>query len=210
MTERIREYCDEHVGAIELFQADEQNVALLERIINDAVVCYRGGNKIIACGNGGSAADAAHFVAELVGWQEDKTRRRVALPAIDLASNVAALSAIANDQAYENVFIRQLAAHLKIGDMVFGYSTSGTSKNVVGALEFAHGYGGKTVFITGDHIRPNVLFTHHLRIPSSSTPHIQEAYFMLNHIMAHEIERNFLKEHAAAFHQLCATPANHK
>jgi len=107
----------------------------------------RGGGKVILFGNGGSAADAQHIAAELMGKY---LKDRSPLPAISLTVNTSSLTAIANDYSYDEVFLRQLKGIAKEGDLVWGISTSGNSPNVVEALKWAREKGLKTVGFTGE------------------------------------------------------------
>jgi len=144
------------------------------------------GNKILIFGNGGSAADAQHIAAELVGRY--KTTRK-GLSAIALTTDTSALSAIANDFGYESVFERQVEALARSGDLLIGISTSGTSPNVVKALKLGReigckciGLSGKNGGVMGDCCDINIV------IPSSDTPRIQEMHIMIGHIICQAID----------------------
>jgi phosphoheptose isomerase len=134
----------EHVQVIS--QAAQELAPVIERIVNIAHRCIQQGHKILACGNGGSAADAQHLVAELVGRFRDERR---ALPAIVLGADPATLTALANDYGYERVFARQIEALAQPGDVLFAISTSGNSPNVLRAVEAAHARGCTVVGLTG-------------------------------------------------------------
>jgi D-sedoheptulose 7-phosphate isomerase len=108
--------------------------------------CLLGDNKILACGNGGSACDAQHFAAEMVGRFE---RERPELPAISLATDTSILTAVANDYAYEHVFAKQVRALGAAGDILLAISTSGNSSNVIAAVEAAHDREMRVVALTG-------------------------------------------------------------
>jgi D-sedoheptulose 7-phosphate isomerase len=144
------------------------------------------GNKLLVCGNGGSAADAMHICAELVGRF---FKERQALPAIALNTDPAILTAWSNDYAYESVFSRQVEALAKPGDVVLGISTSGNSQNVVAALRTARDRGASTIALTGQGggamaAHADVL----LAVPLSVTPRIQEVHAVTYHIICEEVE----------------------
>ncbi len=140
----------------------------------------------MVCGNGGSAADAMHICAELVG-RFYKERR--ALPAIALNSDSAILTALSNDYAYDTVFSRQVEALGKPGDVVWGISTSGNSKNVVGALKKGRELGASTIAFTGQ--GGGAIAQHAdvlLAVPLSVTPRIQEVHTVTYHIICEAVE----------------------
>lgn len=144
------------------------------------------GNKLLACGNGGSAADAMHICAELVGRFR---RDRRALPAIALNADPAIVTALSNDYSYESVFSRQVEALAKPGDVVLGISTSGHSKNVVEALRSAHSLGASTIALTGE--GGGALAEHAdvlLAVPLSATPRIQEIHVITYHVICDAVE----------------------
>jgi D-sedoheptulose 7-phosphate isomerase len=148
------------------------------------------GHKLIAFGNGGSAADAQHLVAELVGRYQAE---RKALAAVTLTANSSSLTAIGNDYGFENVFSRQLEAIAKPGDVALAISTSGNSANVLLALETAKNLGLAAIGLsgkTGGKMRPLVDIC--LRVPSGSTPRIQEVHTLIIHILSKIVEKAFL------------------
>ena len=151
-----------------------------------AVETLRAGNKILLCGNGGSAADAQHIAAELTGRY--KTERR-GLPGIALTTDTSALTAIGNDYGYDRVFDRQVEALAQKGDLLIGISTSGNSKNVINALKVAREMGCKTLGLTGrDGGAMNELCDINLVVPSNDTPRIQEAHILFGHIICQVID----------------------
>lgn len=144
------------------------------------------GNKLLVCGNGGSAADALHICAELVGRF---LRDRRPLPAIALNADQAILTALSNDYCYESVFSRQVEALAKPGDVVWGISTSGNSKNVVEALRTARALEAWTIGLTGE--GGGALAEHAdvlLAVPLSATPRIQEIHVVTYHIICDAVE----------------------
>jgi len=146
----------------------------------------RQGNKILFFGNGGSAADAQHLAAELVGRY---LRERPALPAIALTTNTSVLTAIANDYAYEQVFARQIEALGNRGDVAIGITTSGNSSNVLRAMETASTKGLVTIGLTGaTGGKLRALVAHCLCVPSTDTPRIQECHILTGHILCEIVE----------------------
>jgi len=144
------------------------------------------GNKLLVCGNGGSAADALHICAEFVGRF---LRDRRPLPAIALNANQSILTALSNDYSYESVFSRQVEALAKPGDVVWGISTSGNSKNVVEALRTARTLGARTIGLTGE--GGGAMAEHAdvlLAVPLSATPRIQEIHVVTYHVICEAVE----------------------
>jgi D-sedoheptulose 7-phosphate isomerase len=159
------------------------------------LACLRDGGKIFAFGNGGSAAEAQHFVAELVGRY--RTDRRP-LAAIALTAESASLTAIANDYGFDHIFSRQLEALAHAGDVAVAFSTSGNSPNIIRALESAKYLELSTVGLTGKtggHLAN--LTDICLRAPSDSTPRIQEAHTLMTHIVCGLVEDAILAESGA-------------
>ena len=145
--------------------------------------------KILACGNGGSAADAQHFAAELVGRFE---RERRELPAIALSTDSSILTAIANDYSYEVIFSKQIRALGQAGDVLLGISTSGNSANVIAAIEAAHLKGMSVIAFTGKNggkIK-NILKNSdvHLCVPADRTARIQETHLLLLHCLCDGVD----------------------
>lgn len=151
-----------------------------------AVETLRNGNKILLCGNGGSAADAQHIAAELTGRY--KTERR-GLPGIALTTDTSALTAIGNDYGYDRVFDRQVEALANKGDLLIGISTSGNSKNIINALKVAREMGCKTLGLSGrDGGAMNELCDINLVVPSDNTPRIQEMHILFGHTICQIID----------------------
>jgi len=151
-----------------------------------AVETLRNGNKILLCGNGGSAADAQHIAAELTGRY--KTERR-GLPGIALTTDTSALTAIGNDYWYDRVFDRQVEALANKGDLIIGISTSGNSKNIINALKLGCELGCKTLGFSGrDGGAMNDVCDINLIVPSDDTPRIQEMHILFGHIMCQIID----------------------
>jgi len=156
------------------------------------VACYRAGGKVLVMGNGGSAADAQHFAAELVGRYK---RERRALPALALTTDTSILTAVSNDYSYADVFRRQVEAHAVRGDVVFGISTSGNSENVCRALELGQQRGATTIALTGGNGgRMRDLADLTFVVPSPETPRIQEAHITIIHIICDLVESELAAE----------------
>lgn len=166
-----------------LFKTQEENIQKAAQLI---IGCLKKGGKAILFGNGGSAADAQHIAAELVG--RFKKERR-ALPAIALSVNTSVLTAIANDYGYEEVFKRQVEALADKKDVIIAISTSGNAKNVVKAVEFANDIGLATIGLTGN---DGGLLAKTAKIsvivPSKDTPRIQESHIAIGHILCELVE----------------------
>jgi D-sedoheptulose 7-phosphate isomerase len=146
----------------------------------------KAGKKILIFGNGGSAADAQHIAAELVGRY--KTERR-GLPAIALSTDTSALTAIGNDYGYDRVFDRQVEALANEGDLLIGISTSGNSANVNNALKLGKELGCKTIGFSGKGGGDmNGLCDLNIVVPSDDTPRIQEMHIMIGHILCQGID----------------------
>ncbi len=174
------------IGAVDPLQ--------IEAIAHAMIRAFRQGCKVVFFGNGGSAADAMHLAAELSGRY---LMERPALDGVALTS-LSSISAIGNDYGYDKVFVRQLEACIHKGDVAVGLSTSGTSKNVIVALERAKEMGAVTVAFTGTGGTIKDLVDHALTIPTRSTPHIQEAYMCAGHIICGLVEKGMFG-HKAVF-----------
>ena len=163
-----------------------------EEIINSSQLCInslKSGGKILLCGNGGSAADAQHIAAELVGRY--KIERR-GIPAIALTTDTSILTAIGNDYGYSHIFDRQVEALADSRDVVIGISTSGSSINVINGLKAASKLGCKTIGFSGqDGGKMKQICNINIAILSLDTPRIQEMHIVLGHIICNLIEQEF-------------------
>ena len=160
----------------------------IEEISGCLVECFRKGNKVMLCGNGGSAADSQHIVAEFV----NRFRlNRAALPAIALTVDTSILTAIGNDTSYEFSFSRQVEALGRPGDMLAALSTSGASPNILKALEVARARGLKTVGFTGENGRQTMAPKCDLClvVPSVDTPRVQEVHEFVWHVICGMVEQ---------------------
>jgi phosphoheptose isomerase len=163
---------------------------------SDAVgACLTAGGKVLVCGNGGSAAQAQHLAAELVGRYKAPGRR--ALAAIALTADTSILTAWANDVGYDDVFARQVEALGAPGDVLIGLSTSGRSRNVVRAFETARARGVRTVaLLGGDGGALAPLADVAITVPSADTQHIQEVHLVVVHLLCELIEARLLADAA--------------
>ena len=150
------------------------------------VACLRAGGKVLVFGNGGSAAEAQHFAAELVNGIR---REGPAIPAVALTADTSTLTAIGNDRGFDHVFSRQVEALGRPGDAAVALTTSGASRNVIEALATARAKGLITVGLTGEEGGEVArLADYLLDVPSRSTPRVQEAHLFLLHCLAGELE----------------------
>jgi D-sedoheptulose 7-phosphate isomerase len=168
------------------------NAALIEQTARQMAKAIKTGGKLLLFGNGGSAADAQHIAAEFVGrFMPD----RLPLPALSLATDTSALTAISNDYGFGAVFARQIEALGKAGDIALGISTSGNSPNVLKALETARQKAMVTIGFTGQDGgqmkgHADVLFC----VPSRIVPRIQETHITLGHLLCELIDRELFPE----------------
>ncbi|MCI0625651.1 MAG: PfkB family carbohydrate kinase [Acidobacteria bacterium] len=164
-----------------------EQLPAIESVVRTIVGAYREGKTVYAFGNGGSAADANHFITELVGRF---IIERKALPALSFSTNEILMTSIANDYGYENTFARQVDAFVRQGDLVVAFSTSGKSRNVVIALELARRKGATTIGFTGNAAGefPG-LCDICIRVPSDNTPRIQESHVAVVHIICELLEK---------------------
>ena len=161
----------------------------LEVAANICIDSLKQGGKILIFGNGGSAADAQHIAAELVGRYK---LERKGLSAIALSTDTSSLTAIANDYGYEHVFDRQIEALANPEDVAVGISTSGNSSNVINALQLAKNIGCKSIGLSGKSGgNMNKLCDVNLVIPAKDTARIQEMHILVGHIICHLIELEF-------------------
>jgi D-sedoheptulose 7-phosphate isomerase len=164
----------------------EANAGLLVAAGRRMAECLRGGGRVLAFGNGGSAADAQHLAGELVGRFR---RDRAALSAIALTTDSSVVTAIGNDMGYESVFRRQVEAHGRPGDVAVGITTSGRSPNVVQALQVARERGLVTMGLTGGGGgRLAGAVDYLIDVPHADTARIQEVHAMVVHVLCQVVE----------------------
>jgi len=188
MTRRLETLFQAQAEAHRRF-AEESPACLLE-IVQAFVDCLNSGGKILLCGNGGSAADAQHVAAELVGRF---TRERAAWPAIALTTDTSIITAIGNDYGFDQIFARQVTALADVGDVVVGISTSGKSPNVLEAITVANEIGAKTIGFTNQHEGElNVLCELTFNAPSDVTARVQEIHLQAWHIICDLVEEEMI------------------
>lgn len=177
---------DAHLQSIRKLESLVPNLEIAAKMLINTL---KNGGKILLCGNGGSAADAQHIAAELTGRYK---KEREGLSAIALTTDTSALTAIGNDYGYDYVFSRQCEALARSGDLLWGISTSGNSKNVLNALEKARKIGCKTLGFSGRDGGVMREFCDVLLIsPSNDTPRIQEMHILMGHILCDLIEKSY-------------------
>jgi D-sedoheptulose 7-phosphate isomerase len=159
----------------------------IELVVKKCIELYRGSNKTILAGNGGSAADAQHIAAELVGRYGFN---RASIPSLALTTDTSNLTAIGNDYGFDKIFSRQLEGMGQAGDLFIGISTSGNSKNIINAFHTAKEKNIITVALTGrDGGEMAKLADFALVVPSDDTPRIQESHILIGHILCDLIEK---------------------
>ena len=181
-------------GSNVLRQSAYRLSAQIEQVALCIITAMQQGHKLLICGNGGSAADAQHFAAELVGRFK---RERNAWPALALTTDSSALTSIANDYGFEQVFARQVEGLGQAGDVLVLISTSGNSKNLITAVEIARQKNISTLALTGD--GPSALASvcdHVLAVPSKDTPLVQQAHIAIIHSLCELTERALCEANA--------------
>ena len=191
--ELARRRATEHLDVIQKMLDDQAFMATLGTVAGETCQVFASGGKILLFGNGGSAADAQHIAAELVGRFRHERR---GLPAIALTVNSSSLTAIANDHGFDRVFARQVEALGQSGDVAIALSTSGKSASVINAIEAAKSGGLITIGLTGatgGELSARV--DHCLQVPSETTPRIQEAHIWIGHVLCEWIEDSLFGGH---------------
>jgi len=174
----------EHLETIQqLLQSSLPKIEESGRLICEALTS---GKKILLCGNGGSAADAQHIAAELVGYYENQRR---SWPAIALTTDTSALTAVSNDLGFEQVFARQVAGLAQAGDVLIAISTSGKSKNVLRAVEQAKELGCTTIALTGASAEALSMCDVVVTVPGTRTSRIQEAHITIGHLWCEMVDQ---------------------
>jgi D-sedoheptulose 7-phosphate isomerase len=182
----IEQRIKESISTHEALLRDEDQLEVMARLAGAIISVISSGGRILLCGNGGSASDALHIAGELVGRFQ---KERAAWSAITLNADVAAMTAIANDYGYEHVFARQAAAHIRPGDLLIGFSTSGNSENVCRAVRRVRELGGLTAVFTGNgggRLRSMADFS--IVVPGDVTARTQECHILIGHIICELVE----------------------
>jgi D-sedoheptulose 7-phosphate isomerase len=172
----------------EVLQSSLPKIEASGRLICDALTA---GNKVLICGNGGSAADAQHIAAELIGYYESQRR---SWPAIALTTDTSALTAVSNDLGFEHVFARQVTGLAQPGDVLIAITTSGKSKNVLRAVEAAKERGCKIIALVGILAGASgesllSLCDVVVSVPASRTSRIQEAHITIGHLWCEMVDQ---------------------
>lgn len=192
MQETIKQIIKASVETKEKVMNDAGMVATIAEITSVIVNAFSNGNKVLFCGNGGSAADAQHLAAEFSGrFYSDRTP----LPSDALHCNTSYLTAVANDYGYDLVYSRIVKGTGRKGDVLVGLSTSGNSVNIIKAMEVAREIGMITVCMTGEgggKLKP--LSDHLVAVPSKDTPRIQESHIMIGHIICQLVEQELFNK----------------
>ena len=185
-----KKYFEEIINLNKLIKNNKELLKQLNDIIIELSNCLNNGNKILLIGNGGSAADAQHFSAEIVGHYKNN---RKGYPAIALNTNNSIITACANDFGYNLVFSRQVEAFGKTGDVLISISTSGNSSNIVQAVKLANKKGLRTISLLGSKGgRVKDFSKFNFIVPTNNTSRIQEIHSILIHIICEEIEKKLI------------------
>ncbi|HMN32493.1 MAG TPA: D-sedoheptulose 7-phosphate isomerase [Chitinophagaceae bacterium] len=189
MNEKIKNIIESSVDVKKSILADNEFIQRIAECSDAITNAFKQGNKVLFCGNGGSAADAQHLAAEFSGrFYTDRT----ALPAEALHCNTSYLTAVANDYSYDVVYSRLISGIGNPGDILVGLSTSGNSKNIVEAFKTAKTKNMITIGLTGTsggQMKPICDFL--LNVPSNDTPRIQESHIMVGHIICQLVEEKY-------------------
>lgn len=191
MTKVIKKKIQETIENFNRLLRNEQYIKHISDAADLIVYAIKSGNKLMICGNGGSAADAQHVAGEFVCRFY---KNRAPMPAIALSTDTSILTAISNDYSYDEVFSRQVNALGNKGDVLLGISTSGSSKNVLEAFKAAKEIGIKTILLTGE-VERNIakLSDIVLTTPSTDTPRIQEMHLVIEHILCEIVEKKIFE-----------------
>ncbi|HRO45840.1 D-sedoheptulose 7-phosphate isomerase [Agriterribacter sp.] len=189
MLGKIKDIVAASIAVKQQVWADETLLQTVEAVTEVITKAFQQGNKVLFCGNGGSAADAQHLAAEFSGrFYID----RDALPAEALHANTSYLTAVANDYSYDVIYSRLIKGLGNKGDILVGLSTSGNSRNIVLAFEQAKANGMITVGFTGESGgEMKALSDYLINVPSADTPRIQESHILLGHIICQLVEEKY-------------------
>ncbi len=189
MSQKIKDIIAASISVKQQLLQDEAMITTVNDCVSAIVGAFKNGNKVLFCGNGGSAADAQHLAAEFSGrFYLD----RDALPAEALHCNTSYMTAVANDYSYDVIYSRLVNGIGIKGDVLIGLSTSGNSKNIVAAFEVAKQKDMVTIGFTGETGGVmKSLSDYLLNVPSTDTPRIQESHIMLGHIICELVEAQY-------------------
>ena len=187
----IRDQIAASIAVKQFILADDKLIDQIKKLAADCVRCLKSGGKVIFAGNGGSFADAQHLSAEFISrFMFD----RAPLNSLVLGANNSAISAIANDYGYEQVFARELKGVARPGDVFIPITTSGNSRNILVAVDQARKQGLTTVAFTGEGGGKLASLCDCLCVPSQETARIQECHIMIGHIVCGLVEQQYFKE----------------
>ena len=186
LNNRFKELAD----LIPLFEVEAD--AKIEAAANLIVEAFKKDNKVMICGNGGSAADSQHFAAEFVN-AFSKDLQRKSLSAIALTTDTSVLTSISNDFDFINIFARQVEAHSRPGDVLIVLTTSGSSKNCIKAVEQARNNGIKSIAFTRTGGKISELSDICIQVPSDNTQHIQECHMLAYHVITEIVEEKLFR-----------------
>ena len=187
MTSTIKTLIQESIDVKQQLLQDANFLQKIEAVVDVITNAFNGGNKVLFCGNGGSAADAQHLAAEFSGRFY---KNRKALPAEALHCNTSYLTAVANDYSYDVIYARLVDGIGVKGDILLGFSTSGNSVNIIKAFEVAKERGIVTIGLTGATGGNMKIVSDYLfNVPSTTTPRIQESHILIGHIICELVEQ---------------------
>jgi len=191
MQQKIKEAIAASIKVKQSILENTEMLQQLETVANLVADAFERGNKVLFCGNGGSAADAQHLAAEFTGrFYSDRNP----LPAEALHVNTSFVTAVANDYSYDEIYQRAIKAHGKAGDVLFAISTSGNSKNCVLAMQEAQLRNMKVIAFTGATGGNMKNCCHYLfNIPSTDTPRIQESHILIGHTICQLVEEMLIE-----------------
>ena len=192
MQDKIKSIITSSINTKQLLLNDPVLMGTIEKVTTVVAAAFRAGNKVLFCGNGGSAADAQHLAAEFSGrFYTD----RDPLPSEALHCNSSYMTAVANDYGYDVVYSRIVKGMGKPGDVLIGLSTSGNSVNIIKAMEQAAEIGMINVVLTGESGgKLRNMCDYLINVPSSDTPRIQESHIMIGHIICELVETELFKK----------------
>ncbi len=192
MQQKIKNILQASIDVKMKIVSDAAMIARLEEVTNIIITAFTNGNKVLFCGNGGSAADAQHLAAEFSGrFYTDRNP----LPSEALHCNTSYLTAVANDYSFDVVYSRMVKGMGRPGDVLIGLSTSGNSVNIIKAMEQARELGMISVGLTGESGgKMKHICDHLLNAPSSDTPRIQESHITMGHIICELVEASLFND----------------